>query len=117
MAGHGQTKSLALADNVRRSFALPLRNARMVGSIARFIYHAELPALLGERAGVRANLCSSRSIGLMHKLHYHAPNLSNIFAFACISRIKYFASKTPSEPRLAPVTVKRSSLSEPQSEE
>ena len=43
----------------------------------------------------------------------YAPNLSNIFAFACMSRIRYFASKMPSEPEFAPVSVKRSSLSEP----
>ena len=43
----------------------------------------------------------------------HAPNLSNIFALACISRRRYFASKIPSEPELAPVSVNRSSLSEP----
>ena len=44
----------------------------------------------------------------------YAPNLSNIFALACMSRIKYFASNTPSEPVLAPVSVNRSSLSEPE---
>ena len=44
----------------------------------------------------------------------HAPNLSNIFALACISRIRYLASNTPSEPLLAPVSVNRSSLSEPE---
>src|SRR5882672_3083095 len=43
-----------------------------------------------------------------------APNLSNILAFACIKRIKNFASKIPSEPRFAPVSVKRSSLSDPE---
>ena len=43
----------------------------------------------------------------------HAPNLSNISALACIRRIRYLASNTPSEPWLAPVSVKRSSLSEP----
>src|SRR5690606_30501426 len=43
----------------------------------------------------------------------HAPNLSNINAFACMWRIKNFASNTPSEPRLAPVSVKRSNLSLP----
>lgn len=45
---------------------------------------------------------------------YHAPNLSNIFPFACIRRMRYFASNTPSEPMFAPVSVKRSSLSEPE---
>ena len=44
----------------------------------------------------------------------YAPNLSNIFALACMSRIKNFASNTPSEPVLAPVSVNRSSLSEPE---
>jgi len=44
---------------------------------------------------------------------FYAPNLSNTRALACISRIKYFASNTPSEPEFAPVSVKRSSLSEP----
>src|SRR5215469_10315789 len=47
----------------------------------------------------------------------YAPNLSNIFALACIRRIKYFDSKIPREPRLAPVSVKRSSLSHPLSAE
>src|SRR4029434_5829087 len=44
----------------------------------------------------------------------HAPNLSNARAFACINRIKNFASNTPSEPRIAPVSVKRSNLSDPE---
>src|SRR5688572_7706896 len=44
----------------------------------------------------------------------HAPNLSNMRALACINRIKNFASNTPSEPRFAPVSVKRSNLSEPE---
>ena len=47
----------------------------------------------------------------------HAPNLSNIFAFACIKRMRNFAGKIPSEPLFAPVSVKRSSLSEPLTEE
>jgi hypothetical protein len=47
-------------------------------------------------------------------LEVHAPNLSNMRAFACIKRIKYFASNTPSDPMFAPVSVKRSSLSEPE---
>src|ERR1700722_14442918 len=44
---------------------------------------------------------------------FYAPNLSNIFAFACIWRIRNLESNTPSEPLFAPVSVKRSSLSEP----
>src|ERR1019366_1510768 len=47
------------------------------------------------------------------EFNFYAPNLSNIFALACMRRIKYFASNTPSEPLFAPVSVKRSSLSEP----
>gem|GEM_PF-4613709 len=43
----------------------------------------------------------------------YAPNLSNIRALACMRRIKYFAGKIPSEPEFAPVSVKRSSLSQP----
>src|SRR5207237_140426 len=60
---------------------------------------------------------SCRSSGDWRDCHDHAPNLSNIFALACIKRIKYFASNTPSEPELAPVSVKRSNLSEPEQEE
>ena len=33
---------------------------------------------------------------------HYAPNLSNILAFACIRRMRYFASKTPSEPSWRP---------------
>lgn len=47
----------------------------------------------------------------------YAPNLSNIFAFACMSRKRNFASNTPSEPMFAPVSVKRSNLSEPENAE
>src|SRR5260370_21679923 len=47
----------------------------------------------------------------------HAPNLSNIFAFACMRRMRYFASKTLSDPIFAPVSVNRSNLSEPESAE
>ena len=43
----------------------------------------------------------------------HAPNLSNINALACMRRMRCLASMMPSEPRLACVSVKRSSLSEP----
>jgi len=43
----------------------------------------------------------------------YAPNLSNIFAFACMRRMRNFAGKTLSEPLFAPVSVKRSNLSEP----
>lgn len=46
-------------------------------------------------------------------LPVYAPNLSNIFALACISRMRNFAGNTLSEPEFAPVSVKRSSLSEP----
>ena len=35
-------------------------------------------------------------------------------AFACMRRIRNFASKIPSDPRFAPVSVNRSSLSEPE---
>src|SRR5471030_3117296 len=49
-----------------------------------------------------------------YKIRNHAPNLSNIFALACIRRIKNFDSKIPSEPMFAPVSVKRSNLSEPE---
>src|SRR3974390_299380 len=50
-------------------------------------------------------------------LDRYAPNLSNILALACIRRMRYFAWKMPSEPELAPVSVNRSSLSEPEQEE
>ena len=40
---------------------------------------------------------------ILSRITYHAPNLSNILAFACIRRIKYFASKSPNEPRFAPL--------------
>gem|GEM_PF-2464149 len=43
----------------------------------------------------------------------YAPNLSSILALACMYRMRYLASNKPSEPRFAPVSVKRSSLSEP----
>src|SRR5437763_15162573 len=48
---------------------------------------------------------------------FHAPNLSNMRALACMRRIKNFDSKTPSDPMFAPVSVKRSSLSEPEKAE
>ena len=64
-------------------------------------------------------LCAEKNIRAQKKIFcaqkkFHAPNLSNIFAFACINRIKNFASKTPSDPEFAPVSVKRSNLSEPE---
>src|SRR5688572_33488956 len=50
-------------------------------------------------------------------LRSYAPNLSNMRALACISRIRYLDLKTPSEPRFEPVSVKRASLSEPEKAE
>src|SRR5439155_23316433 len=45
---------------------------------------------------------------------FYAPNLSNMRALACMRRMRNLASNTPSEPRFAPVSVKRSSLSVPE---
>ena len=42
-----------------------------------------------------------------------APYLSNMRPLACIRRMRYLASKMPREPELAPVSVKRDSLSLP----
>ena len=42
-----------------------------------------------------------------------APNLSNILALACIKRMRNLDSITPRDPELAPVSVKRSNLSDP----
>src|ERR1019366_9416301 len=47
------------------------------------------------------------------EFNFYAPNLSNIFALSCMRRIMNFAGNTRSEPLFAPVSVKRSSLSEP----
>src|SRR5688572_12441278 len=55
--------------------------------------------------------------GLQPLTSAYAPNLSNIRALACINRIRYLDSKTPSDPRFEPVSVKRSSLSEPDTAE
>src|ERR1035437_1824024 len=55
-----------------------------------------------------------RGLDVEYQLGHYAPNLSNILALACIRRMRYFASKTPSEPELAPVSVNRASLSEPE---
>src|SRR5206468_11605178 len=75
-----------------RSFLLPFASGR------------KWPAAPGQRFGLRIS-------DLAPVLQ--APNLSNIRALACMRRIKYFASNTPSEPMFAPVSVKRSSLSDP----
>src|ERR1035441_5139634 len=55
-----------------------------------------------------------RGLDVEYQFGHYAPNLSNILALACIRRMRYFASKTPSEPEFAPVSVNRASLSEPE---
>src|SRR6266404_5154625 len=57
------------------------------------------------------------SFDIENELGHQAPNLSNILAFACIKRMRYLASNNPNDPQLAPVSVNRSSLSEPQQAE
>jgi len=44
---------------------------------------------------------------------HQAPYLSNMRPLACIRRMRYLASKMPNDPELAPVSVKRASLSLP----
>jgi two-component system sensor histidine kinase/response regulator len=69
------------------------------------------------RPGADTHRSRNRDFLIPHPDSAHAPNLSNIFALACMRRIRYFASNTPSDPVLAPVSVNRSSLSEPQQAE
>lgn len=58
---------------------------------------------------------ANQSQELLEKVEHdgYAPYLSNILAFACRRRMRYLASKIPRLPELAPVSVKRWSLSEP----
>src|SRR5208282_5961860 len=67
----------------------------------------------GRRRPRSQSYCMVTAWALVIPVPPYAPNLSNIRALACIRRIKYFDSNTPSEPRFAPVSVNRSSLSHP----
>src|SRR5579862_2492679 len=87
-------------------------------SIANWQYSlrtkAFTPATYEDSLGLARNSnLGSAGVSPALQVKAYAPNLSNAFAFACIRRMRYFASKTPSDPLFAPVSVKRSSLSVP----
>ncbi|MEN9574083.1 MAG: hypothetical protein RL514_1938, partial [Verrucomicrobiota bacterium] len=104
---HGPVSGKALACT-----HWPARNARERGKLAGnwnpFLVRGGMKTSEPvRRPSQQTGSCHGNSGGV------YAPNLSNIFAFACMRRMRYFASKMPREPELAPVSVKRSSLSEP----